>query len=130
MKRDWIKEQIEKLLDDTIGDTDRGERIVAWLEGEGLINTNYGDPEVSTIVESFKEHFGTTKTSKWDRFAAKRLASKHGVDRILAVIDALSMVGGDKYAPSVNNVSQIEEKWVAIIRFLGGKVESEGVKEL
>lgn len=131
MKRDWIIEQILILMNkEGSAYTElEAERIVIWLEEEGLLNVHFGNEEVSEVIEHFKEVFGTTRTSKWDRFAASRLVKKHGVPAILKVIDGLSATAGDKYGPSVNNVSQIEEKWPAIIRFLGGQTPQE-VREL
>lgn len=81
----------------------------------------YGNPDVNTIVDTFKERFGTTKTSKNDRFAAKRLAAKHGADNVARVIIALGDSVGDTYAPSVNSVQQLEEKWVSVGKFLNNK---------
>lgn len=90
---------------------------------------SYGDPAVNAIVEAFKDSFGTTKVSKYDRYAAKRLATKHGADRIIAVIKALSAGAGDKFAPSINNVSQLEEKFVSVGKFLQNK-SYQGIVEL
>ena len=73
--------------------------------------------DVQAIVEAFSETFGTTAASKYDRFAASRLAKKHGADGIVKVIKLLGQNSGDKYTPVVNNVRQIEEKWPAIGAF-------------
>jgi transposase len=73
--------------------------------------------DVQAVVEAFKESFGTTTTSRYDRFAAKRLSDKHGTDNIVKIIKVLAQHTGDKYTPSVNGVRQIEEKWVNIAAF-------------
>lgn len=122
MKReDWIEEKLTELLKEQYS----AKSILLWFESEGLLNVHFGNEEISEVIEHFKETFNTTRTSKWDRFAAGRLVKKHGVPAILKVIDALAATAGQKFAPSVNNVSQVEEKWPTIIRFLGGQVTSE-----
>ncbi len=78
----------------------------------------YGNPDVNLIVSTFKDCFGTTKANNYDRYAAKRLAAKHGVANIVAIIEALARYGGDKYCPSVNSVRQLEDKLVSVMAFL------------
>lgn len=73
--------------------------------------------DVESIVTAFKESFGTTTINKYDRFAAKRLADKHGAENIVKIITILSQHSGDQYVPSVNSVRQIEVKWVNIANF-------------
>jgi hypothetical protein len=89
--------------------------------------SEYGNPEINKIVDGFKDAFGTTKTTKYDRFAAKRLADRHGADLIVLAITALSQRQDLPYAPVVRNISQLEEKWVSVIKFLkshnGSQVE-------
>lgn len=81
----------------------------------------YGDPEINAVIEAFKISFGTTKASQYDRYAAKRLYTKHGAQNIVTIIEALASYGGDKYAPAVNSVRQLEEKWVSVGKFLNNK---------
>lgn len=81
----------------------------------------YGNPDINTIVEAFKQAFGTTSASRFDRFAAKRLADKHGAENIVTVINALSSRAGAKFAPSVNSVSELEKKWVSVGKFLNNE---------
>lgn len=87
------------------------------------------NPDVQSIIEAFSEAFGTTKSSQYDRYSAKRLHSKLGAESIIKVIKALAAHGGDKYAPTINNVSQLEDKWVQVGKFLRTKSE-QGVIEL
>lgn len=81
----------------------------------------YGNPDINTIVEAFKQSFGTTAASRYDRFAAKRLAEKHGAENIVKVIQVLSQRAGAKFAPSVNSVSELEKKWVSVGKFLNNE---------
>lgn len=120
MKRDWIIEKLTELSDESTAI-----EIIAFLEAEGLLNVEFGNEEVTTVIEEFKKWFGTTKATKWDRFAAKRLVNKHGVPAVLRVIEALCSQSGHKYAPTVNSVSQLEEKWPGTIKFLQGQVPQE-----
>jgi hypothetical protein len=95
---------------------------------EALKNINDGikvdkrNPDVQAIVDAFSERFGTTKASQYDRFAAKRLAHKYSAPEIIRVINALAQFGGDKYAPTVNSVRQLEEKLPGVVKFLKSKV--------
>jgi predicted DNA-binding protein YlxM (UPF0122 family) len=82
------------------------------------------DPNIQSIVDAFSEAFGTTKSSKWDRFAAKRLHVKYQAPEVVKLINALANATGDKFAPSVNNVAQLEEKLPQVVKFLQTKSEN------
>lgn len=114
MKRDYILELIEQIC----GNKVIAEAIVDRLEEEDLLKTHYGDDDVSKIVDTFKDTFGVTKTTKYDRFAAKRLAAKHGTEPICQIILLLKARADHQYAPVINSVAQIETKWVSILKFL------------
>jgi hypothetical protein len=83
--------------------------------------TDKRNPDVQMVCQAFMTAFDTTKISKWDRFAAKRLADKHGADNIVKVITVLALNASDKYAPSVNSVRQLEEKWVNVSNYFKKK---------
>ena len=97
---------------------------------ENTAQVEYGNPEINTLLKAFSDTFGTTKTSRFDRYAAKRLITKHGADKILTLISELRKMAESKFAPSVNNVSDIETKWVQIIKFLGTQQEENQEIEL
>lgn len=80
------------------------------------------NPDIQMVCQAFMTAFDTTKISKWDRFAAKRLADKHGKDNIVKVIELLAQNASDKYAPSVNSVRQLEEKWVNVSNYFKKKI--------
>lgn len=88
----------------------------------------YGNPDVNAIVGEFKQQFGTTTVSKYDRFAAKRLFTAHGTENVCNVIRILAHFSDDKYAPAVNDVRQLEEKWVSVGKFLNNKGNGQTVE--
>lgn len=104
------------------------ERVAPLLEAlntTDMKKITYGNPDINKIVETFSDCFGTTKVSKFDRFAAKRLAAKHSADAIVKVITALASLRGDKFCPNVNSVQHLEEKLPSVMNFL--KQQSDNV---
>ena len=83
--------------------------------------TEYGNPDINKIIKAFSEAFGNTKTTKYDRFASKRLKDKYGTEDIIRVINALSASQNDKYAPTVRSVAQFEEKLPQIASYFKKK---------
>lgn len=114
MNRKDILELVTKL----VGNAQTAETVVNALSEAGVLHVGFGDAEVDIIVDKFKDTFGTTKTTKYDRFAASRLAKKYGSQAVVGVIDLLASKSGEKYVPVVGNVSQLEEKWVSVLNFL------------
>lgn len=107
----------------------RQEALLEALKNmNGITSQDKRNPAVQAIVEAFTENFGTTKATQYDRWAAKRLATKHSEEVIVKVIKALALYTGDKYAPAVNNVRQLEEKWVSVGKFLNNKAGSQVVE--
>lgn len=90
----------------------------------------YGNPDVNNVINTFKEAFGTTSSNQYDRYAANRLVTKHGVQTIATVIKALASYGDDKYCPRTNSVRDLEQKWVQVISFLRSKSNSSVMVEL
>lgn len=125
MKRDYIT----KAIDSLVGDKKLSEAIVDKLVEEDLISLSFGNKEVDEIVTAFKTTFGTTRASKYDRFAAKRLSDKNGVKTVVQMIQILGTRMDLPYAPTIGSVSQLEEKWVSVVKFLR-KTRHEGGAEL
>ena len=113
-KQKWITE----LLTPIVGSVQTAEIVVQILSDEGLLNLGYGNNDVDRILQKFTNSFGTTKTTKYDRFSANRLATKYGGQSVCGVIQLLSEHSEAKYAPVVGSVSQLEEKWVSCVNFL------------
>lgn len=92
--------------------------IVDMLQEEGVLALGYGDKEIDLVTETFSANFGTTKTTKQDRWAAGRLVHKYGSQSICGIIKLLAQNGQEKFAPVVNSVAQLEEKLPSVMSFL------------
>jgi hypothetical protein len=88
------------------------------------------NPDIQEIIDAFTENFGTTKSTRWDRYAAKRLSDKYGADRIVKVIQILAAHGGEPYVPSVGSVRELEEKLVKVQSFFKRLQANSEVVEL
>jgi hypothetical protein len=119
-KRDWVVELIAQIVHKAPTGThvQTAELIVDRLMEEGLLHLGHGDAEVDLIVDKFADTFGTTRTSRYDRFAARRLGVKYGSQAVCGIIQLLGEHRTDKYAPLVGSVTQLEEKWVSVLNFL------------
>jgi hypothetical protein len=119
-KRKWVVELIQSLGVEQI----TSEMVVDRLMEEGILHLGNGNADVDIIVAAFADTFGTTSTSKNDRFAALRLANKHGVQSVVGVIRLLGHLGQDnQYAPVPNNVYELEKKWVSVLKFIRNQKE-------
>ena len=113
MKRTYIIEIISGIVD-----KQSAEMIVERLEEEGVLHLGYGDADVDKVVTKFVDTFGTTKTSKLDRFAAHRLTRRYGSQAVVGIIGLLGAMSQEKYAPTVGSIAQLEDKWVSVLNFL------------
>lgn len=112
------RKYVIELVAQVVKDLPTAEMVVERLQEEGLLNLGYGDKDVEAIVQAFGDTFGTTKVSKYDRFAAHRLAEKYSSQAVVGIVKLLAQSGNEKYAPVVNNVTQLEEKMPSILNFL------------
>lgn len=94
------------------------EIIVERLTEEGLLALGYGNADIDRVLDSFKEVFGTTKVSKYDRWAAKRLCDKYGPQAVTGIIQLLATHNQERFAPVVGSVAELENKWVSVMNFL------------
>ena len=118
-KRKYAIELVAQMLPGnptTAGST--AESIVDRLQDEGLLHLGYGDADIDRVVEKFQATFGTTKVSRTDRFAANRLVKKYGAQAVTGIIDLMGQSREDRYAPIVNNISELEDKFVSVTSFL------------
>lgn len=113
-KRAWVVEIITKI----VGDEPTAEMVVERLTEEGLLHLGYGDKDVDLIVTTFADTFGVTKTSRYDRFAAHRLAQKYGAQAVAGIVRLLAENSTEKFAPVVNSVAQLEDKMPSVLNFL------------
>lgn len=92
----------------------QAEEIVDALEKAGALNLTYGNEGIGKVTDAFKSSFNTTSISKWDRFAAGRLAKKHEADNVIQIIAIMAAAQGKPYCPSIASIRQLEEKWVLV----------------
>lgn len=112
------KEYVTELIANIIKDKPTAEMVVERLMEEDLLNLGYGNSDIDAVVIQFSETFGNTKTSKFDRFAAKRLTEKYGRDSIVGIIQMLGKRRDEKFAPMVGSIVQLEQKIVSVMNFL------------
>ena len=112
------RQYIVDIITNIVGNSANAEMVIERLEQEGVIHLGYGDADVDAIIEKFKTTFGTTKTSKQDRWAAHRLTQKYGSQAVVGIIGLLAQHSNEQYCPVVNNITELEGKWVSILNFL------------
>lgn len=113
------KEQVVELVAKSANISyDVAESVVDRLRDEGYLVLGFGDSDIDKVVMSFSDAFGTTRTSKADRWAANRLVKKYSSQAVVGVIQLLAQRGTENYAPVVNDVVELEKKWVSVLAFL------------
>lgn len=118
-KRTYIVEIISQIVKgDESERVQTAELITDRLIEEGVLNLGYGNADVDAIIDKFTTTFGTTKTSRFDRFAAHRLAERYGAKAVVGIIEILGQNAGQKYAPVVNNISELEHKLPSVLNFV------------
>lgn len=127
--RKWVEQIIAALIKGGESQPQlTAESIVDVLIEEGVLHLGYGDADIDIITDTFKEVYGTTKTSQGDRFAARRLADKYGSQAIVGIMRLLAQHSQEQYAPVVNSVTQLETKLSSVLSFLR-KTHAESVDE-
>lgn len=121
MRKEYILDLITKI----VRDKPTAEMVVEVLQAEGLLVLGYGNSEIDNVVQKFVDTFGTTKTTKYDRFAADRLVKKYGDKAICGIIEMLGKSATERFAPRVNNISDLESKMPSILVFLRGVRNNE-----
>jgi hypothetical protein len=118
---------IVDLVDEVLKDKRKSKIVVYKLMEEGIIkSSNFGDSEVNDVAKAFKESFGVTKVSRYDRFACLRLIKAYGTENVIFTIKQLSQRSGERFAPTVNNISDLETKWLGVMRFLSDATQEVG----
>lgn len=113
-KRKWVVELVSQI----VKDTPTAEMVVDRLMEEGVLHIGYGNADVDIVVQKFTDTFGTTKTSRYDRYSAQRLVTKYGTQAVCGIIALLAEHSQEKYAPVVGSIAQLEEKIVSVLNFL------------
>lgn len=129
-RKAWAIELIAQIVKDapTSAASKTAEVIVDRLLEEGVLHLGYGDKEVDRVVDKFVETFGTTKTSRQDRWAANRLVTKYGERAVVGIIDMLASNSTEKFAPVVNNITQLESKMPSVLNFLRNIQQDEVIQ--
>lgn len=125
-RRDWIVDLLTEITEDKV----KSEAIIEILLAEGVLRLGYGDHDVDAILDCFKAVYGTTKASSQDRWAAHRLADKYGGQAIVGIIKLLGHNSKEPYCPVVNNISELEKKFVSVMSFLRKLDKEEDVIEV
>lgn len=113
------KQWVSQLIAGVAGiDRPTADAVVERLMDEGLLHLGYGDADVDKIVETFISTYGTTKTSRQDRWAANRLSQKYGSQAVCGIIQLLGKRSTERYAPLPRNVADLEDKWVSVLNFV------------
>jgi len=120
-KRAWVAELVMSV---TRCNAPTAEMLVERLVEESLLNLGYGDADVDKVVMAFTDAFGTTKVSKYDRFAANRLVRKYGAQSVVGIVQLLAQRSTERYAPVVNSVVALENKFVSVRNFLAKQIQS------
>lgn len=108
-----------------VGDVITAELVIERLQGLGYMQLGYGNSDVDSIVDTFLETMGTTKSTKGDRFAANRLAKKYGAQSVNGVVKLYANLRDDEYAPVIGSVTQLEDKWVNVLTFIRKKAQQQ-----
>lgn len=125
-RRNFALEIIEKV----VGDRPTAEMVLERLQDEGFIHLGHGNVEIDQVTEAFQEAFGSTKVTRYDRYAANRLVQKHGAASIIGIIKLYASMQDDRYAPSVGSVQQLEDKWVSVLGYIRKKGQQSEVIQL
>ena len=113
-RHDYLFEAVNKIIKNEV----TTQMVFDLLNEEGVLHEGYGDADVDRILKKFSDTFGTTKASKYDRFACGRLAGKYGVQSICGIMGLLGDNSTEPYAPVVNSVKEFEDKMPSILNFL------------
>lgn len=127
------KKQALEVVLSVVGDRPMAESVLERLQEEGFLHLGYGDRDIDIIVSTFAELFGVTRTTKQDRYAARRLAASDaygGADGVTGLMKLYKSVSLDKYAPSASSVDEFERKLPAIVTYMRKKGQQGEVVQL
>lgn len=76
----------------------------------------FGNADINDILEAWEQHCGFKITSKvrLNRFACQRLLKSKGKEAIFKALPYVAESQSDRYAPSIVNIMDLEEKWNAL----------------
>lgn len=69
------------------------------------------DPEIQFVMDHFEKLWGfEIRKPVLGRWPAKRLIAKHGVEKVVQLLEYARSLWGEQYKPQVNNLKDLEEK--------------------
>lgn len=72
------------------------------------------DLEIEKVIDHFEKKFGKMGRAKFQPAAASTLLERHGFNRVCAGINAAMQCRGEPYAPSIANIEDLRDKWIAL----------------
>ena len=102
---------LENLQDNNITNNIDNNTIPKGIEPKAP--ESYGNSEINLLFEEWHKNCGFKISSKvkLNRFACNRLLKSKGLDAVLKVLPIVAESNSDKYAPSIANFMDLEEKW-------------------
>lgn len=82
-------------------------------------------PEAERIIEAFKEANNVPSVRPTDIKAARLLAEKYGADNIIQIIQIMAAAQGKPYVPSINNIKNLQDKWVMVGNYIKKNQEKD-----
>ena len=78
--------------------------------------SEFGKPEINNLFKLWEESCGFPIKNKiqLNRFACQRLLKSRGIDAIRNVLKFIPETYSDRYAPTIKNFMDLEEKWDAL----------------
>jgi hypothetical protein len=92
------------------------------------VSITYGDDDINSAVSHWKKEFGKNPPAKptLSRYPLKRLIDAYTLPKVLGAITAVRQSIGDRYAPSINNPKDLEDKWIQLVKHYQGKKGQNG----
>jgi hypothetical protein len=87
------------------------------------VSITYGRDDINSAINHWKKEFGKNPPSKptLSRYPLKRLIESYTLEKVLGAISAVRASMGDRYAPSINNPKDLEDKWIQLVKYYQSK---------
>lgn len=118
-----IDENYNDLLDEMAAEEHADHTDLLSQEPADLPVESYGNQDINELVRHFDHKLDLpTRRAKMQRFAAKTIIHKYGLDRALAAVDAVGMCRGKEYAPTIYNLEDLRDKWTMLETYYQRKI--------
>jgi len=72
----------------------------------------YGNSDINEVLDTFTKLTGLKLINiKKQRWAASRLLKREGKERVIGMVQIVSLILGDKYAPRISDIEKLYYKW-------------------